>query len=303
MAVPKSYQRYAEIAESIGFTLDVEPASGSAHGVFHLQHPHSNSELSLDEDNGKKVLDFLNVCHWSADRGLDQRVEALERKINAQTEAEMPFVLSDYEPNETHKDRFHRLWLAACGMGAKLERSGSYDEIFLPENGQFKEPTQVKYTSPAEALGKTYSFTLPQDFPQLERLMAANQQSYQQALNGIKSADGGFSILEAFQRDGLADELRALAENAGGILGIGSPDVNGRFQVTYRRYHRLRIATLPDLGVSGRGRRSDDGYVYHRLHTIIFDMPYKYDLLRKVLENDIEVYNKLPKSAKRPANW
>lgn len=82
MAMPAYYQRYAEIATALGFTLDIHPKPGTPHDTFVIGYPPAKAEVALVDDDGRRLLEFLNACHFaSASAELEKRVAALEKAI------------------------------------------------------------------------------------------------------------------------------------------------------------------------------------------------------------------------------
>lgn len=82
MAMPAYYQRYAEIATALGFTLDIHPKPGTPHDTFVIGYPPAKAEVALVDDDGRRLLEFLNACHFaSASAELEKRVAALEEAI------------------------------------------------------------------------------------------------------------------------------------------------------------------------------------------------------------------------------
>lgn len=79
MATEYDVRRFTAIAESLGFRLLIGTNEGSQGRTFVIQHEPSNTEVLLDENNGMKVLDFLNTARWaSVSQALEARIAKLE---------------------------------------------------------------------------------------------------------------------------------------------------------------------------------------------------------------------------------
>lgn len=81
MSIPKRYEYYTKIAESLGFTLEIMP--GCSDYVFVIKHEPSNSQVAYLSRIGCEILDFLNTCRWASTcQELEERVANLEHQLN-----------------------------------------------------------------------------------------------------------------------------------------------------------------------------------------------------------------------------
>lgn len=82
MSVPEGYERYAKIAELLGFTLEVTTEPCTPFQLFWISHEPSHAQLSLRSNHGEAVLDFLNTCHWAAtNQELEERIDKIEKLL------------------------------------------------------------------------------------------------------------------------------------------------------------------------------------------------------------------------------
>lgn len=80
MAAEYGYQSFVAMAESLGFKLLIDTdKEDPKRQIFILQHQLTNTEISLDDVTGIKVLVFLNTAHWApVSQALETRIARLE---------------------------------------------------------------------------------------------------------------------------------------------------------------------------------------------------------------------------------
>lgn len=192
------------------------------------------------------------------------------------------------------RELFEELRSRAQAIGGELNKTFCFNEEgeiagTEPAKAYYRRPYWLAREATCLTTG-TLTVTLPEQFGQLERAIARNEQLY---LQQVRTLHYGHE-LPAVELMGLSvfeQRLKELARRAGGDVVVKCYE--GKTYAYYYRYTRLKTATVFYSPLRHQPHHSPGRHRY------TFWLPIDYVLLRQMLEQDALLYAQLPPDMQR----